>query len=803
MSWRNVKLILLREVRDQLRDRRTLFMIAVLPLLLYPAMGIGMMQMTVLFAEQPRTVVILGVEHLPKSPPLLEDDSRFVSTLFSLPSDADTLRVVTDRSEEASGGETDEARAELLAQARRIQQKFEERLRLEQVRDEADAAGDHLRAGHLRERVRQLNRELAHALSQADIQVLIIVPQGFAERIEEVNRALADRKLDAQHLPPTPRPLIVNNRADEKSAIAFKRVEEALASWEDAILQQRLEQADLPRDISKPVNPNPVDLAEREQLSANLWSKLFPALLVIMAVTGAFYPAVDLAAGEKERGTMETLLICPASRSEIVVGKFFTVMLFSISTAVLNLASMGLTGKYIASMGGEMQLSRIGDVAFPPLSAMIWLVVLLVPLAALFSAVCLALATFARSSKEGQYYLTPVLMVTLGITIFCLSPAVEITPFYSILPVMNVALLLKQALLAEPGGSSQITLYAVPVLATSVIYSLLALWWAVEQFRREDVLFREAERFDLRLWVKHLLRDKEPTPSFVEAGFCFVMIMLLQFGALKFFGQALQTTGQADYPRRMMQLLIVQQLAIVLCPALFMGVILTTSVRDTFRLRLPSWKMLAAALALPFALNPLTTELVHSLAWFFPRVQRLEVVANVMSARDQPLWLVLLTFSLAPGICEEVTFRGFILSGFGRSRRMWLAVVLSALTFGIMHMIPQQVFNATLLGLVLGLLAVRSRSLLPPVLFHMIYNGMEVLKARYAHTVGLEGPAGWLFLRDGGQLRFTWFSLCLAGIAAIVLLRWLVREGGSVRAARPASSPLKAQAPDDSALVVS
>ncbi len=63
-----------------------------------------------------------------------------------------------------------------------------------------------------------------------------------------------------------------------------------------------------------------------------------------MALTGAFYPAVDLCAGEKERGTMETLLISPAKRSEIVLGKFFTVMLASILTAVLNLVSMGLTG---------------------------------------------------------------------------------------------------------------------------------------------------------------------------------------------------------------------------------------------------------------------------------------------------------------------------------------------------------------------------------------------------------------------------------------------------------------------------
>ena len=103
MSWKNIKLIFVREVRDQLRDRPTLFMIAVLPLLLYPALGIGMVQMTVLFTEQPRTVVILGADELP--PPELVEGDHFVKNWFSLPQDAEKLEVVTD-SEAAADGES-------------------------------------------------------------------------------------------------------------------------------------------------------------------------------------------------------------------------------------------------------------------------------------------------------------------------------------------------------------------------------------------------------------------------------------------------------------------------------------------------------------------------------------------------------------------------------------------------------------------------------------------------------------------------------------------------------------------------
>ena len=97
MTWKNVKLIFLRELRDQLRDRRTLFMVAVLPLLLYPALGVGMTSMTVNFSELERTVAIIGAADLPP-PPLLDpkQPDRFLAEYFDVASDVDKLRVITE-----------------------------------------------------------------------------------------------------------------------------------------------------------------------------------------------------------------------------------------------------------------------------------------------------------------------------------------------------------------------------------------------------------------------------------------------------------------------------------------------------------------------------------------------------------------------------------------------------------------------------------------------------------------------------------------------------------------------------------
>ncbi|MFO1094075.1 MAG: ABC transporter permease subunit [Planctomycetaceae bacterium] len=512
MNWRNIRLIFLREVRDQLRDRRTLFMVAVLPLLLYPVLGIALVNMTVTFSEQTRNVVLLGVDDLPDTP--LIDGDRFLKEYFDHPDDAAKLTVVTDRTpatelEPAIAGFLDQAR-EMRPHIERLAELTSQLHEFERVSRAEKQTSEQIQAAQALERQQsELKTQIGDWFNRSPVQVLIVVPTGYRERIAALNAQLANR--DAQgDAAPAERPIILQNGAVDKSAIAFRRVREALRNWEDKLLEQRLQQAHLPASLHEPFHPTDVDLAEEDQIAASVWSKLFPALLVIMAITGAFYPAIDVGAGEKERGTMETLLICPATRTEIVTGKFLTVLLFSLATAFLNLLSMGFTGKYTLEMAGGAA-KALGNVSLPPPSALVWLIVLAVPLAALFSALSLAFAMFARSSKEGQYYLTPLLMVTIGLTLFCLNPAVEITPYYSILPVMGPALLLK-ALLLGATASVPLSIYFAPVLLSSFAYSALALWWSIELFRREAVLFREADRLELGLWLRHIFRDKSRAP---------------------------------------------------------------------------------------------------------------------------------------------------------------------------------------------------------------------------------------------------------------------------------------------------
>jgi len=311
------------------------------------------------------------------------------------------------------------------------------------------------------------------------VDAIVVVPRDLRDQIERKETREMAVDFDS---------------ADESSQITFLRLKEVLSRWQRRLVSLRLDHDKLPSGYTEPIRIRPVDNATPDEVGSSMWARLFPFLLVMMSLTGAFYPAIDLCAGEKERGTMETLLISPASRAEIVMGKFFTVVLASVMTALLNLVSMGLTGYQLARQFGAMSAAaaasggprRIeGMMTAPSLASAFWIVLLLIPLAVFFSAVCLSLAVLARSMKEGQYYMTPLYIICLPLIFVTLMPGVELSPFYSLVPVTGVSLLLRTLIL---GDYAVARMYFLPVLLPTVVYGGIALRWAVDQFQREDVL---------------------------------------------------------------------------------------------------------------------------------------------------------------------------------------------------------------------------------------------------------------------------------------------------------------------------
>ncbi|NLY03198.1 MAG: CPBP family intramembrane metalloprotease [Rhodopirellula sp.] len=727
MNVQNVRWILSREIRDQLRDRRTLFVVLVLPILLYPLLGMTFFQISQFMQEQSIRVLVVGARDPVGLPPLFEDD-RFALELFTDPAKIGLIEVEFASVEPR---QRDEA-ASLLVYS-------QEQARSAVIAGEYDAAlyfpadfADRLEA--FRDAIEERARRKASDTDSAEIEVPLQIPS----------------------------PDIIYNTANEKSQIAFVRLSELLRRWKERIGETNLEASGVPAEVTKPFEVEMVDVADQTGLQgAAVWSKIFPVLLLIWAMTGAFYPAVDLCAGEKERGTLETLLSSPAERSEIVVGKLLTIMLFSMITAVLNLVSIGITGWLV--------LSKLPGLGPPPAIALVWLTLALVPVSALFSALCLALAAFARSTKEGQYYLMPLLLVTMPLAVLPMSSGVELTLGNSLIPVSGMVLLLRAALEGNYWSALQ---FAPPVVVVTLACCYLAIRWAVEQFNSESVLFRESERLDVGLWIRHLMQDRQPTPTAAAAVFCGVLILVVKF----FMSFAMPQP--ADFQQFALTT-VVTQLVVIATPALLMTVIFTSSPVRTLLLSRPRGKSLMAAAALAVALHPIMTALQWAVMKLYPvsdsMQQALEGLEGVF--RDAPFWQVLIVMALVPAICEELAFRGFILSGFRHLGHKWRAIVFTAIFFGLTHGILQQSLIASLTGTIIGLIAVQSGSLLPSVLFHLVHNGLALLSMQFA------GPAlerlPWFQriaeVSEGGAIIYCWPVVVSAGALAAALVMWFER----------------------------
>ncbi|REK18661.1 MAG: CPBP family intramembrane metalloprotease [Planctomycetota bacterium] len=714
MNWSIVKLILGREIRDQLRDRRTLFMIAVLPILLYPLLGMSFFQVMQFMREHAIRVLVVGAPDDPQLPPLV-DGERFAGDLFSDESDVDLLKV--------------------------------------KEKSTFDAGADDSPPIEMAER----------AMREGPYDVVVYFPPDFSNQYRQFRESLEQERSRGDSPPETSHDLpdvgVYPNLAEDASSAGYRRVSAVLSRWRDQMSRQMLEASHVPPQAAKPFKIATRDVAKEDQHVAAAWSKILPFVLLIWALTGAFYPAIDICAGEKERGTLETLLSSPAERLEIVWGKLLTVMLFSMATAILNLTSLGITGSLV--------LQQVPGWGPPPLLALVWLAIALVPMSALFAALCLALAALARSTKEGQYYLMPLVLVTMPLTILPMAPGVELNLGNSLIPITGVVLLLRAAL---EGHYLELLPYLPVVVFVTLGCCLLAIRWATDQFNSEGVLFRESERWGVRLWLRHLVRDRTATPSFAQALFAGVLILMLKF----FMGFiSAMPASFADFAK----MVTVTQLVVVLTPAVLAAVMLTRSPGQTLLLRRPAFGTPTVAVLLAVALHPTINLLEAAVRYVYPLNSQIAEQLSSLILEADNVWLLLLVIAVIPAICEELAFRGFILSGLRHMGHKWTAIVVSSVMFGATHAILQQSIVATLIGVVLGFIAVQSGSLVPCVLFHAVNNSMAVLVHKLLAATGDEATwTKWIFQEaEGSTVLFQWPVLVASLLASGGLLYWLHR----------------------------
>lgn len=279
---------------------------------------------------------------------------------------------------------------------------------------------------------------------------------------------------------------LVYNSASQLDMIG-RKMRELVDDYSEAIQTQRLAsvgiEGDAVKAVLEPVALDKVNTAEaREDIGEKLGG-FIAYLLVPLCLMGCVTPALDIAAGEKERGTLETLLICPVERSALVLGKFLTVITAGILTALIMIISFGGWG-YVAGslMGVDLVAKLMSSLGVLDLALIL---LMLLPLTMIFGSLVLALSIYARSFKEAQSYTGPLFTIIFIPLVIALLPGVELNFKTALIPVTNISLVIKELV----KGTIDYAMLAV-VLGSSVVLASVLMFYCTRWFQRESVLFR-------------------------------------------------------------------------------------------------------------------------------------------------------------------------------------------------------------------------------------------------------------------------------------------------------------------------
>lgn len=591
--------------------------------------------------------------------------------------------------------------------------------------------------------VRLTDARIAQALiDEAAADAWIDVPAGSLATLDGADTLPIEVRLSTRRPP--------DRRVKEGVVAVMRRLA-------DEIRLVRLRRAGLPASLLEPLRveftgdvPSGSRAALRDIMPAILSAVLI--LLTLLTATGAFYPAIDAIAGEKERGTIETLLIAPCPMIDIVAGKFLAVFAVTLATLAANAISIGLTATVLGRFlpDGLAASLRVGDVAACGLLTL----VAFVGLAAVAAALCLAVTAAAKSAKEAQNTLTPVVMLIAALAGAAVLPGAESRGWLPAVPFAGHVAVARQLLSAcgeWPADGRQADDQATPEardLTVAVLVSVtssLALTWLLlavtaQLVGSEEILFKgpeEATRgFRRPPW------RREPSVWQGCGG------LAIGFAALWY--------AQGLAPTAFVPALIVQQAVAVLLPLVAVSAWQRVDAESTFALRLPgkSWPeqlaavagalllggglfVIGAAVALAAGRTGLSTE---------ARAFAEQLVGLI---RGGPAWAAVLILAVMPAVCEELLFRGWALSAFAgprpSRRRALIAVVGQAAAFAAFHLLPERMPQTFAMGLLLGWLVLATGSILPALVAHAAHNAAPVLLVATASAADLSAvdPTTW------------------------------------------------------------
>ena len=657
-----VGVVFKKELLETLRDRRTLFVMVLLPILLYPliflALGAIMESHLAELSTRPVRVAVWG------SLPDEIDDAHLAEALQGTP-DAPIERV-------------------------------------EWVPPEGMPDPDGIEA---------CDRAAAGLLSES-VDVVLVMGRDVPCRPD--GRPVADVAAFG-------RVDVMFDGAHSISQSGARRVADAIGGMADAVLRDVLSAASMDRNLAEPFRIDRTNLASEQRMGGHFAGTILPLVLVLMVIMGAFYPAIDLTAGEKERGTLESLISSPVRPSEIVAGKYLTVVTISMIAATVNLASMGLTLNRMTAglaVGGTFALTFGGALT---------ILLLLLPTALFFSALMLAMATLARDFKEAQNYLTPAFMVCIVPAALAGLPGVELNTFTALAPGINIALVIKEVL----GGQEEIGQILLVMIANGV-YAALTLRLASRLFTSEYVLFGTGRGWKQLFAVGAAVPAARPSTTAVAIYFASTMAALYHIASML---QARDLIGG----------LLWTQYGLLLAPALIYAYVARLDFRATFHLRLPTARgwigtVLVAVSAWSGAVlgAMLLSQVLPGTREFAEAMRE----ALGKATADLPTAAVFAVFAVSPAICEEAVFRGVILSGVRSRYGRGASVIIVGCLFGAFHLSLHRFVPTAILGMVITYAVWQTGSILSAAVIHFSTNAIIFAADRTPELAESLGFAG-------------------------------------------------------------
>ncbi len=538
------------------------------------------------------------------------------------------------------------------------------------------------------------------------------------------------------------------------SEAALRYVESRLQAYSESQLDAELKHLGVTAELPVASQRHALDYSGAPVFSL---AALIPLILVLMTVTGAVYPAIDLTAGERERGTLEMLIAAPVPRIGLLLAKYVAVLAVALLTALVN-----LTGMAITSHSTGLNVSLFGGAGLS-LPVVIKVLLLLALFSAFFSAVLLAITSCARSFKEAQAYIIPLMLLCLVPGVICLMPSLEFTGTLAVVPLVNIVLLARDLL----EGSVDPLLAAAAVLST-LFYVMAAIGVAARIFGTDAILYGSQSS-----WSDIFRRPHQARAALSPAAAAFALAIM--FPTYFVLAATLAQSREISLETRLFVGAIVTVLVFVGIP---WAVARFNRVRGNsgFGLARPQSIPLVAAALFGLVLWPAAHELFLLNERIGISVLRLDQLKEIQQLAEQlqhvsPAW-ILLTLAVVPGICEEFFFRGVLFASVRSATTAWRTILATALLFGLFHVVagtvlaPERFLPSAFLGIVLGWVRYRTGSVLPCMLLHIVHNGLTLSIVHWRDELVAHG----FDVEDATHLPATWLALAAAGIVVAVIL---------------------------------